>query len=54
MHSWNKKGVQFIPSSFNHPEKTKTPRHKYFTRANHQKIMVDMEQENITYKETLE
>lgn len=42
-----------IPSSFNHSEKTTTLRHKYLTRDNLQKIMVDMEKENVTYKETL-
>lgn len=31
-----------------------TPRHKYITRTNRQKIMADLEQENVTYKETLD
>lgn len=42
-----------IPSSFNYSEKMMT-RHIYLTRDNKQKIMIDVEQENATYTETLE
>lgn len=55
IHIIQKKKYQFlIPYFFRHPEKTTTFRLQNLTRVNNHKIMKEIEQENVTYKEILD